>query len=545
MNIKRIVAALVASAMMCSYTVYADNISGGWLFHSNLRPVYAAEEKNAQGYVKLDTLKEDPDAPDPKKSKNKNVTYFEGVMMVNKTYDLPSDFEPEDMHKDSTCALGNGYNGTNGLDNTAYAQAVKMMKAAEKDGITLKVVSGYRSYSRQKELYDTYVSQSGKDKADTFSARPGYSEHQSGLSMDFNNAGSDFDNTKEAKWLEEHAHEYGFIIRYPKGKTDETGYKYESWHVRYLGGAKAKAVHDAGVSLEEYLGITSKYGDTKKDGDALDAPVNASGSDNDSAWKKKSTGDGDVSNWLNIKDDWRHGIYSSGDGDDSSGGKHSGRGKASGQYAISLDDGQWYWYHQGSDGCQYCGSWCAKSWGPGSLAQCGCPVYATAIIVSNLIGEEITPAKLLTDTGATEYSTYFAGSDLTAGGYFAGEAKIISTLQSVYGLEGQIIDWSSKDTAKQQVDEILDKGGMILYYHYYGAGRGMYQVDGGWWPYFNGTNYHFIPIRARDEKGYYLLDECQTDFDKLNEPVGWDAIWKCKVDGTYGGCRTMVGIWKA
>lgn len=344
MNIKKIKAMFIASVMCFSYIGFTGEGLGDIL---KSRPLMAsaAEEKNAQGYVKLDTLKEDPNAPEPKKSKNKGVTYFEGVMIANKTYDLPSDYAPEDMHKDSTCALGNGFNGTNGLDATTYNQAIKMMKAAEKDGITLKVVSGYRSYERQKELYDYYVGEKGKDGADNCSARPGYSEHQTGLCLDFNDASSNFDNSAEAKWLENHAHEYGFIIRYPNGKTDVTGYKYESWHVRYLGGSKAKAVHDAGVTLEEYLGLTSKYGDTKKSGDSLDAPVcdvGGTGAGSSTTWKKSSAGDGDVSDWLSIKDDWRHGVYheSSGGGEDGSGSGHSAFGKATGQYAIELNDGK-------------------------------------------------------------------------------------------------------------------------------------------------------------------------------------------------------------
>lgn len=543
MNTKKVISVVLAFAISFSYMWC---VASGDILQSNINVAYAVEEKNAQGYTKLDTLKEDPNAPDPKKSKNKGVTYIEGVMMVNKTYDLPEDFEPEDMHKDNTCELGSGYGGTNGLDNTAYTQAIKLMKAADKDGISLNVVSGYRSYDYQKNLYNDYVNQSGKEKADTFSARPGFSEHQTGLSLDFNMASSNFDDTKEAKWLEQHAHEYGFIIRYPKGKTDYTGYKYESWHVRYIGGAKAKAVYESGVTLEEYLGITSKYGDPKIDGDALDAPVNGnSASDKETTWKRKSGGEEDYSSWLNVKDDWRHGIASSGNGGGSGPSGSTGHGKATGQYAIDLCDGSWYWYHQGSDECQYCGSWCNKYWGIGLLSSNGCPIYATSIIVSNLIGEEITPDKLLTNAGSIEVNGSFSRATLNPGG-FAGEATVISHLKSQYGLEGEIIDWGSKESAKEQVDKILDKGGMILYYHYYGTdtSRGMFEIDGNWWPFFKKSEgCHFIPIRAKDSEGYYLLDECQKDFDKLNIPVSWDAIWKCKLDGKYGNNRTMIGIW--
>ena len=95
--------------------------------------------------------------------------------------------------------------------------------------------------------------------ADTYSARAGHSEHQTGLAMDINNASDSFNNTKEAKWIAENCYKYGFILRYPQGKQDITGYKYESWHVRYLGRELAKEVHDSGLTLEEFLCIDSKY----------------------------------------------------------------------------------------------------------------------------------------------------------------------------------------------------------------------------------------------------------------------------------------------
>ena len=109
------------------------------------------------------------------------------------------------------------------------------------------------------QLYNSYVNRDGKAKADTYSARPGHSEHQTGLAMDINNASDAFNNTPEAKWIAANCWKYGFILRYPQGKQNITGYKYESWHVRYLGNDLAKEVYNSGLTLEEFLCIDSVY----------------------------------------------------------------------------------------------------------------------------------------------------------------------------------------------------------------------------------------------------------------------------------------------
>ena len=111
------------------------------------------------------------------------------------------------------------------------------------------------------QLYQRYVDRDGKEQADTYSARPGYSEHQTGLAFDLNEVSDAFIGTPEAEWLAAHAQEYGFIIRYPADKVAITGYKYEPWHVRYLGKETAAAVYESGLCLEEYLGIDSVYAD--------------------------------------------------------------------------------------------------------------------------------------------------------------------------------------------------------------------------------------------------------------------------------------------
>ena len=136
-----------------------------------------------------------------------------------------------------------------------------------KKGYQIKLQSGFRSYDTQKKLYNNYVARDGKKAADTYSARPGYSEHQTGLAFDVCTDGlpcisSGYDNTEEAKWISDNCYKYGFILRYPKGKENETGYMYESWHLRYIKDKDiAEKLYNNGnwITLESYLGITSEY----------------------------------------------------------------------------------------------------------------------------------------------------------------------------------------------------------------------------------------------------------------------------------------------
>ena len=130
-----------------------------------------------------------------------------------------------------------------------------MQSAASTLGLNLSLISGFRSYELQNSVYNNYVSWYGQASADTFSARPGHSEHQTGLAFDIGKLENSFGETASGKWLAENCHLYGFIIRYPKGKQNITGYKYEPWHVRYLGVDIATKVKNSGLTLEEYLGI--------------------------------------------------------------------------------------------------------------------------------------------------------------------------------------------------------------------------------------------------------------------------------------------------
>ena len=200
--------------------------------------------------VVVNKKKEEVKKEEKKKEENKpkviqgsdGIFYIDGIMIVNKSYPLPSTYNPGKLLPEFMDA----YN--------------EMLGDATEDGIKLWIQSGYRSYDYQVGLYDMYVKQDGKDKADTYSARPGYSEHQSGLAADINNPSSSFNGTKEALWLKENCYKYGFIIRFPEGEESYTGYKYESWHIRYVGKELANKIHEAGdISLEHYFGIDSKY----------------------------------------------------------------------------------------------------------------------------------------------------------------------------------------------------------------------------------------------------------------------------------------------
>lgn len=172
-------------------------------------------------------------------------TYINNILIVNKSYPLPKDYRPD--NDELTSETSNAFE--------------KMRVDAQAEGLNLYISSGFRSYEYQAQLYQRYADRDGYEKADTYSARAGYSEHQTGLAFDLNTIDDSFANTPEGKWVAENCWKYGFILRYPKGKEAQTGYQYEPWHLRYLGEDMAKKVYDSGLCLEEYLGITSQYKD--------------------------------------------------------------------------------------------------------------------------------------------------------------------------------------------------------------------------------------------------------------------------------------------
>ena len=169
------------------------------------------------------------------------VTYIDGIIIANKTYALPEGYNPGDILEECRASFN------------------RMKADAAAQGLSIYISSGFRSYASQRSIYNRYVSRDGRAAADTYSARPGHSEHQTGLSIDLNTITQAFGRTAEGRWVAEHCHEYGFIIRYPDGKSHITGYHYEPWHLRYVGIKTATAIAESGLCLEEYYGITSIY----------------------------------------------------------------------------------------------------------------------------------------------------------------------------------------------------------------------------------------------------------------------------------------------
>ena len=147
------------------------------------------------------------------------------------------------------------------LDKDLMTAFRKMQADATAKGLNIYIASGYRSYDYQVSLYNRYVANDGKTAADTYSSRPGNSEHQTGLCFDLNSIEDSFQYTNEGKWINDNCYKYGFCIRFPKGKDAYTGYQYESWHLRYVGEELAEKLYNNGdwISLEEYFGITSEY----------------------------------------------------------------------------------------------------------------------------------------------------------------------------------------------------------------------------------------------------------------------------------------------
>ncbi len=177
---------------------------------------------------------------------------IQNLILVNKNNELESKYEPEDL------VLIKDNKGKDILIKKQVEKSYqKLYKDALKQGINISVISGYRSYEYQKNIYERNVKKDGEEIANSYSAKPGESEHQTGFAIDIGSGKCDleqcFEDTKEGKWLFENAHKYGFILRYPKNKTDITGYIYEPWHYRYVGINNAKAIYDSQVTLEEYL----------------------------------------------------------------------------------------------------------------------------------------------------------------------------------------------------------------------------------------------------------------------------------------------------
>lgn len=181
----------------------------------------------------------------------------EKTILVNKYYYLDENYIPNNLEK-----INNQY----ALDNMKLVKEAKeafekLSKDALKEKLNIIAMSAYRSYSYQIDLYNRYAKSDGKEKADTYSGRPGHSEHQTGLAVDVYNKKlpyTSFENTKEYEWMMKNAYKYGFILRFPKDKEEETGYHFESWHYRYVGIDIATYIKENNISFEEYYATKIK-----------------------------------------------------------------------------------------------------------------------------------------------------------------------------------------------------------------------------------------------------------------------------------------------
>lgn len=173
------------------------------------------------------------------------------TLLVNKHYQLDKDYKPNDI---VPCSPIYAYDN-NSLREEAYIAFKRLFNDAKKEGYTIIINSSYRDYEWQERLYQSYKREQGQKYADSIAARPGHSEHQTGLTIDvatYNTPLAKFEETKEFTWMSKHAHEYGFILRYPKGKEEITGYDYESWHYRYVGIDIATEIYDLNITFDEY-----------------------------------------------------------------------------------------------------------------------------------------------------------------------------------------------------------------------------------------------------------------------------------------------------
>lgn len=230
---------------------------------TTLEPQDNLEQSNGEEDISIDeptkteppiTIPEEPkESPEPPVEKPANNTYLPNqehpssptiinqLIVVNKRYPLPKDYNK-------------------GEDPKARESFNQLAAAARLDGFELVAFSTFRSFERQETLYNQYVTKDGQELADQYSARPGYSEHQSGLAFDIGEknfeqhwAAQSFGDTPAGKWVAQNAHLYGFILRYPLGKEEVTGYMNEPWHFRYVGVESATDMYTHKQTLEEYL----------------------------------------------------------------------------------------------------------------------------------------------------------------------------------------------------------------------------------------------------------------------------------------------------
>ncbi len=186
-----------------------------------------------------------------------STVYESDMILVNKEYGLPKDYVPSDLTPVNVTFAQGVAESKKQMRADAARALEEMFSAALEDGIELLGISGYRSYYTQRNIYERRLQEAGEKHVSRYNAKPGHSEHQTGLAMDVGCPGyvdltERFARTPAYRWLQKHAHEYGFIIRYTEYGEEETGYAFEPWHVRYVG-EEATAIWESGLTLEKYV----------------------------------------------------------------------------------------------------------------------------------------------------------------------------------------------------------------------------------------------------------------------------------------------------
>lgn len=206
----------------------------------------------------------EPVAAEPVEVETEPAVVFDrndpNLVLVNKEEIVDEDYAPEELvYIDESMRAADRAPQYQRMQPEAAAAFEELVNAAAEDGMTIKVTTAYRPYSYQADLYYYYLAVKGEEWTQQYSAPPGTSEHQTGLAADVSceeinyELDVSFGETAEGEWLRQHAHEYGYILRYQEGQEDITGYSYEPWHIRYVGKEAAEVITEKGITLEEFL----------------------------------------------------------------------------------------------------------------------------------------------------------------------------------------------------------------------------------------------------------------------------------------------------
>ncbi|HAF60089.1 MAG TPA: D-alanyl-D-alanine carboxypeptidase family protein [Bacillota bacterium] len=199
------------------------------------------------------------DLPEATEQQRKEAAEKGLLILINKQNPVDKDYKPEDLVPIEKYYAADRSKAARYMRKEAAQQFYKLVEAAAEEGYELVMTTAYRSYDFQQILWNNYVANEGEAAASRFSARPGQSEHQSGLAVDVSSPSVDYSltetfcKTEEGIWLAQNAHRFGFIIRFPEGKESITGYLYEPWHIRYVGEPVATEIYAKDLTLEEYL----------------------------------------------------------------------------------------------------------------------------------------------------------------------------------------------------------------------------------------------------------------------------------------------------